>query len=49
MSEPTIADRQAEFEQWYQDWLRSEGPQWEEKTPESLLSYFKLRLCVTLY
>lgn len=42
MGERTIADRQAEFQQWYGEWLKADG----ERTPESLLAYFKSRLCV---
>lgn len=45
MAEQTIADRQAEFDQWYQEWLTWDGTQWQDKTPESLLDYFKTRLC----
>lgn len=50
MAEQTIADEQAKFQQWYEEWLG-----WPEnlesfaaRTPESLLAYFKMRLCVTL-
>jgi hypothetical protein len=49
MAEQTIGDQQAEFDQWYSEWLNFKGDSWQEKTPESLLSYFKTRLCVTLY
>lgn len=42
MTDQTIADRQAEFQQWYEEWLDSG----RERTPESLLAYFQARLCV---
>lgn len=42
MSEQTIADRQAELQQWYEEWLASDSGE----TPESLLAYYKSRLCV---
>lgn len=43
MREQTIADRQAQFQQWYEEWLVTKS----ERTPESLLAYCKNRLCVT--
>jgi hypothetical protein len=42
MADRTIADRQDEFQQWYGEWLNTDA----ERTPESLLAYFKARLCV---
>jgi hypothetical protein len=45
----TIADQQAEFDQWYGEWLGWDSGKWGEKTPESLLSYFKARLCLTTH
>lgn len=42
MSEQTIAGQQAQFQQWYEEWVAIEPYQ----TPESLLKYFKTRLCV---
>lgn len=42
MTDQTIAERQAEFQQWYEEWLSIDG----ERTPEALLDYFKTRLCV---
>lgn len=50
MAEQTIADEQAKFQQWYEEWL-DWPPHLESyaaRTPESLLAYFKGRLCVTL-
>ena len=47
MAERTIGDQQAEFEQWSQEWLAWPGEQWVDKTPGSLLDYFKTRLCIT--
>ena len=41
MADQTIADRQAEFQQWYEEWLETGS----ERTPESLLAYFQVRLC----
>lgn len=48
MAEQTIGDRQEELQRWYQEWLSIDTGGWQKKTPESLLSYFKTRLCVTL-
>lgn len=42
MADRTIADRQAEFQQWYEEWLKTDS----ERTPESLLAYLQARLCV---
>jgi len=44
----TIGDRQAEFDRWYAEWMNWGTGAWQQKTPESLLDYFKTRLCVTL-
>ena len=41
MTDQTIAERQAEFQQWYVEWLGAEG----DYSPESLLAYFQSRLC----
>ena len=41
MADKMISESQAEFQQWYDEWLESDL----ERTPESLLAYFKLRLC----
>ena len=42
----TIADEQAKFQQWYEEWLTTDENAWGPRTPESLLLYFKARLCV---
>lgn len=41
MADQTIASKQDEFQQWYGEWLNTDA----ERTPESLLAYFKSRLC----
>lgn len=48
MAERTIGDQQAEFDQWYGEWLNWRGSGFGDKTAESLLSFFKLRLTFTL-
>lgn len=44
----TIGEQQAEFDRWFAEWKDWKGDQWQEKTPESLLDFFKARLCWTL-
>lgn len=49
MAEQTIGDRQEELQRWYLEWLSINTGSWKTKTAESLLSYLKMRLCVTLH
>ena len=44
MTDQTIAERQAEFQQWHAEWLETDS----ERTPESLLAYFQTRLCAVI-
>ena len=41
MADRIITEQQAQFQQWYEEWLNTNA----ERTPESLLAYFKTRLC----
>lgn len=48
MSETTIAERQAQLEAWYQEWLTTDEGVWG-RGPESLIRYLKARLCMEVY
>jgi hypothetical protein len=45
MATRTIAEDQAAFQQWYEEWLTADESVWGPRTPESLLQYFKARVC----